>query len=137
VEREHVLDLAGENVEAAGDHHVLRPVDDVEEPVLVAWREVAGVQPAVAHRARGLLRLVPVAGHHQRAAAADLADLAHTHLAAVVVHQFHLQAGDRGAAGREAFGVVARVVVAPVAFGMRAPRTGFCTLAGRVESLGA
>ena len=42
-----VLDLTREHVEAAGDDHVLDPVDDEVETVLVLAGHVAGVQPAV------------------------------------------------------------------------------------------
>ena len=71
-----VLDLAREHVEAAGDDHVLGPVDDVPEAVLVLTGHVAGVHPAVAERLGGLVRELPVAAAQQRAGHADLAGLA-------------------------------------------------------------
>ena len=53
---ERLLDLGGIDVLAAGDDHVLDPVDDIDEAVLVHIAAVAGVQPAVA---QGLSRSFP------------------------------------------------------------------------------
>ena len=108
---EHILDFARKDVEAAGDDHVLAAIDDIKKTVGVATREVSGVEPAVAKRFGRLLRFFPVAGHHQRAAAADFADLAISHLVAVVIEQFHLQIADRRAAGGQPLGMVFRVMV--------------------------
>ena len=44
---QHLLDLGGSDVLAAGDDHVAEAVVDVEEAVVVDAAEVAGVQPAV------------------------------------------------------------------------------------------
>ena len=41
------LDLGAVDVLAAAQHHVLDPVDDVDEAVLVDAARVAGVEPAV------------------------------------------------------------------------------------------
>ena len=73
---QRLLDLGGVDVEAAGDDHVLGPVDDEEEAVVVEVADVAGVVPAVRRRLGGGLRVLVVAGHHQRAAHDDLAALA-------------------------------------------------------------
>ena len=43
---DHVFHLAGEDVEAARDDHVLLAIDDAQEPIGIADRDVAGVQPA-------------------------------------------------------------------------------------------
>src|SRR5918998_5551948 len=74
---EELLDLAGIDVLAAPDDHVLDPPDDPDVPVLVHRRQVAGVHPARrVDRLRGPLGLVPVARHHQIAARAELTGLA-------------------------------------------------------------
>ena len=64
---EHVLDLVRVHVEPRDQDHVLEPVHDREVAVGVGHRDVAGVEPAVADRERGLLRAPPVAEHHLRA----------------------------------------------------------------------
>ena len=70
---EELLDLARIDVLAAADHHVLDPAGDREIAVLVHHRDVAGVHPPVAvDGLRGLLGVVPVAGHHTVAAGAQL-----------------------------------------------------------------
>ena len=64
---ERVLDLDAVHVLAAAVDHVLLAVDDLDEAVVVDPRQVAGVQPAVDERLRGLLGLVPVAGARRSA----------------------------------------------------------------------
>jgi hypothetical protein len=86
---QHVLDVAREDVEAAPDDEVLQPVHDVQEAVLVQVPDVAGVQPAVPHRPRGQLRVVPVAEHHPRPVDADLAVLAGRHRLSFEVDDGH------------------------------------------------
>src|SRR5580704_2084328 len=56
LDRVHVL--------APTDHHVLGPVHDVHESVLVDPGDVAGVEPALREGRRRGLGLVPVAAHH-------------------------------------------------------------------------
>ena len=74
---EGVLDLGAVDVLAAGDDHVLGPVDEVQVAVGVEVADVAGAVPlAVEHGLGRLLGLVPVPGHHVRALDHDLADLA-------------------------------------------------------------
>ena len=60
-----VLDIPRIDVDAAADDQVLEPVDDVEVAVGVEPADVAGVQPAAAHRVRRLGVGVPVAGHQR------------------------------------------------------------------------
>ena len=55
-----VFDFGREHVEAAGDHHVLLAVDDVEVAVGVAIGDVAGMVPAVACDFRGGVRLLEI-----------------------------------------------------------------------------
>ncbi|KAI1698543.1 hypothetical protein Ddc_19063 [Ditylenchus destructor] len=86
---------------AVGVLHVLLAVDDVEEALFIAAREVAGQQPAVAHRLGAERGLAPVAGEDVLAADDDLADLADRDLAALFVDDEHLGLSIGPAAGRE------------------------------------
>src|SRR4029077_4045504 len=74
VKVERLLDLDAVDVLAAGDDHVLRSVDEVEESAVVQVSEVAGVVPAAGQRRRRRLGLVPVAGHHVVATDRNLTD---------------------------------------------------------------
>ena len=76
---EGLLDLGAVHVLAAGDDHVLRAVEQEQVAVVVEAAHVAGPVPAVAQHRRGLLRLVPVAGHDVRAL--------HGHLTGLTVGQ--------------------------------------------------
>ena len=58
--RQHVLDLARKNVEAAGDDHVLLAVEDEQVAALVGSGDVAGMQPAALQGFGGLFRPLPV-----------------------------------------------------------------------------
>ena len=55
------LDLDAVHVLAAADDHVLGPVDDEDEALVVDAGDVAGVQPAVGEGRGRRLGLVPVA----------------------------------------------------------------------------
>ena len=71
---EHRLHLGGVDVLASGDDHVLHPVHDVDEAVVIEETDVAGVEPSPrVDRVDGGSGLVPVAGHDVRTARADLA----------------------------------------------------------------
>ena len=61
VRHQRLLDLGRVDVEAAGDDHVLGPVDDEQEAVVVEVADVAGVVPAVRRRLGGGLRVAVVA----------------------------------------------------------------------------
>ena len=93
-----VLDLGREDVLAAGDDHVLDPVDHVQEAGLVEAAGIAGVHPAVLQSLGGFLGLVPVALHDGRAAHGDLAHLAGGAFVALGIDDADLGGGD-GAAG--------------------------------------
>ncbi len=73
-----VVHLAGIDLVAGHDDHVLRPVDDVEEPVLVEPYHVAGVDEAVLVDAAAAVG--PVAHHAVRPAQEHLAPLALHHV---------------------------------------------------------
>ena len=72
-----VLDFVREHLEAGDGDHVLLAVDDAHAALHVHDADVAGAEEAIRrHRLSGLIRPLPVAGHHLRAARADLAFLA-------------------------------------------------------------
>ncbi len=80
------LDLGAVDVLAGAQDHVLGPVLDVDEALVVEAAEVAGAQPAVdVDDLGGGLGLVPVAADQVRAPEPDLADLAGGDRVAVVV----------------------------------------------------
>ncbi|MNZ73127.1 hypothetical protein D3C78_915290 [compost metagenome] len=94
------LDLGGIDVLAAADDHVLQPVADVDEAILVHVAAVTGMHPAIAQRLGGCFRLLPVAEHDVRPLHHDLAHGAARHLVVVGVDDAYL-----GAAGGLAGGV--------------------------------
>src|SRR5512139_3109615 len=73
---EDLLDFTRVDVEPAPQNHVLLPVDDRDEPLLVLDGQVTGSEPVVDDRGLGRLGAVPVALHHVVAADHYLADLA-------------------------------------------------------------
>ncbi len=73
---QHVLDLGRKDVEAGHDHEVLRPVDEIDEAVVVGRRHVAGQQPTVVEDGRAGSGIAVVAVEHVRPAHPDLADVA-------------------------------------------------------------
>ena len=87
---ERGLDLDAVHVLAAADDHVLGPVDDVDEALVVEPGHVAGVEPAVGEAGRGLRRLVEVALHDVRALDPELADLTDRQRGAVGVDDLHV-----------------------------------------------
>src|SRR5262249_23621186 len=82
---DHVFDLGRVHVLAAGDHHVLHPVLDVDEALLVDGGDVARVEPAVLDRLGRRLGALPVLLHDVLAADDHLALLAGRDALAVVV----------------------------------------------------
>ena len=85
VRADRLLDLGGREVLAAAADDVLLAGDEGEGLVVVDRDEVAGAQPAVDERGRGLLRHPPVARRHDRVAQQQLARAADPDLGAVVV----------------------------------------------------
>src|ERR1700684_4503866 len=106
---DHVLDLARVHVERARDDDVFLPVDQVEEALLVADGEIAGVQPATFERRGGQLGLVAVAGHYYPGAQAYLTDFPVRHGRPVLAKDLGPDAGHRAAAGGEQAGPPYRV----------------------------
>src|SRR5581483_6487482 len=92
---EHALDLDAVDVLAAADEHVLGPVDDVDEALVVEAGDVAAVQPAVSERLGRGLGLVPVALDDVRSADPELADLTGGQCIAVAVDDLDLDDGNR------------------------------------------
>src|SRR5207237_9401514 len=86
----HPLDVLWKDVEPlGGDDHFFLAAADVDLAVVADLTDVAGVEPAVLERARGLVGGVEIAGRHVLAADQDLA----------IRCNFHLDAGDRLADG--------------------------------------
>src|SRR6185437_1987987 len=73
---ENLLDLARVDVFAARYDHVVGPAVEMEEPVLVAADQVAGMEPSRFELLRRLDRVVPIARHDLRPADDELPDLA-------------------------------------------------------------
>ena len=82
---EHVLDLAGVDVEAAGDDHVIAAVLEVDVAVGVHHAHVAGADPPVPELLRRGLRVADVLGERERRLHRDLAELAERQLRTGVV----------------------------------------------------
>src|SRR5262245_1643745 len=105
------LDLGAVHVLTAADDHVLGPVDDEDEALVVDAGDVPGVEPAVGEGLAGGLRLPPVAAHDVRALDPELAGLALGEVSAELVHDLQIAHRHRGA---DAVGL-AEVVGAAVA----------------------
>lgn len=69
-----VLHLRGIDVLPAGDDHVLHPVDDEQIALFVEISGIARMHPAAPQGLLRLLRLLPIALHHDGPANHDLAD---------------------------------------------------------------
>ncbi len=109
---DHRLDLGRVHVEAGHDDHVLHPVDDLEEPLVVHDRDVAGVQPFAPDHLRGRLGLVPIAEHHLGSLDAELAPLTLWHLAVRILERDDPTVGvGDGQADRPVLRLVERVHV--------------------------
>src|SRR5690348_14757071 len=91
---EELLDLAGIDVLATADHHVLDAADDVEVPVLVHGGEVARMHPAGAvDRLRRALGIVPITEHHRIPTRAEFAGGPRRHDASLAIDDLHLDMG--------------------------------------------
>src|SRR3546814_14088075 len=74
-----VLDFARVDVEAAADDHVPGAIDDAQEAIGIAHRDIAAVQPATGKRLRSQFRVVAIAVSDNRPANADLDGLSTGH----------------------------------------------------------
>ncbi len=95
---QHRLQVAGIDVEAPGDDHVLLAVDDGQEALVVEAADVAGADEAATLRIEpfglaGGLRPVVIAAHHHRRPTDHLANLADRQLGALLVDDADLVAG--------------------------------------------
>ena len=91
--RDDIFHLAGKDIEAAGDDHVLLAVDNAQKAVGITHRDIAGVEPAALEGLFGLFRLVQIAQHHLRAAHANFARLPICHWLAIIIKQGNLHPG--------------------------------------------
>ena len=101
--QEDALDLDRGDVLAAADDDVLDPIANLDVPVGLDDRCIAGVEPAVGHRLPGCLRVAVVAIHHGVTADHDLSQGSRVvgHLPPLLVHhaqvagcdQLHARAG--------------------------------------------
>ena len=120
---QHAFQVAGVDVEAAADDHVLAAVEQDQEAVGVEAADVAGADEALAAGVvplglARLLRLAVVADHHAARVAHHLAGLAGRHLMALLVDQADVVALGRSAHGVQLVGKLVRVQdAAAAAFG--------------------
>src|SRR5699024_6660651 len=63
VSSEGIFDFSGEYVETTRDNHVFLPVDDVQIALLIYFRDVTGVDPAVDNRLGGKIFSLPITLH--------------------------------------------------------------------------
>src|SRR5262245_40266149 len=92
---QHALDLHGKDALATAADHLLAAADDREEPFGVECAQITREHPAVAHRARRLVRVPPVTAHGELAADGDLADGARGHVDPRLVEEpyVHVEVG--------------------------------------------
>ncbi|MNQ67973.1 hypothetical protein D3C85_825150 [compost metagenome] len=99
---QHLLDLAGIDVEAAGNDHVLFAIGEVQIAFGIDMADVAGMQPTVDDGLGGLLRLLVVTLHDQVAAHAYFTGFTARQDLVGVAHHFdadqRVRAADRGQA---------------------------------------
>src|ERR1700687_5018263 len=69
------LDLAGVDILAARDNHVLQAVQDVEITVRILTADVPRTKESVPERKSGFLRIIPIATHDIRAPSHQFARL--------------------------------------------------------------
>src|SRR3546814_8274939 len=98
VGEQYPFKVAGKNIEPAGNYHVLRPVHQGQEPILVDPPDVAvaieesSLCIVPVHRP-GRVGAVVIAGHHRRAAADDLSARDLRQFRAVLADHFGDMAG--------------------------------------------
>jgi len=96
---EHLFHHARVDVHPVHNDQIFNAVNDVKIVILVFSSKVAGAEPFPEKRLCCFLRMLPVAFHHIRAAHADFADLSTRLFCSVLVHDFHLNTGNRRADG--------------------------------------
>src|SRR5439155_19964545 len=88
---QEVFDLAGKNVLATADQHVLRAADDVAPALRIDRRQVAAVHPTGRiERLAGALGILPIAAHHEIPTRAQLAFDAYRNDAALRIDDLDL-----------------------------------------------
>src|SRR5437016_10213226 len=87
---QHLFDLAWVDVEAAANNHILHSVDDVEVAIFVAPPNIAGMEPAMAHRFGGCIGALVITLHYVVSPNSDLPHFAGGHVLVVRIDQAHL-----------------------------------------------
>src|SRR6202051_2803764 len=95
------FDFAAIDILSTGDDHVFHAVEDEVIAVRDAVADVARPKHAVSKRELNVLRIVPVTAHHVGAARHQLTAVSRSELSPRFVHDTHVDAGTRPAAGRE------------------------------------
>ena len=98
---QHLLDFARIDVGAAADDDVLGSILEREVAVGIERAEIAGMQPAVAQRGGGRLRILPIARHHHVPATENFSRLSGWQRAVVAIRHDHLDTSKRPAGGGE------------------------------------
>ncbi|CAB4921133.1 unannotated protein [freshwater metagenome] len=83
---DHIFDLAGVDVYAGANDHVVLAIDQEEVALFVQVANVAGVQPTVNDRLLGRFGTVPVALHQHLTARYNLAGLTGAKEVALFIH---------------------------------------------------
>src|ERR1019366_6105023 len=109
--RDNVFDLAGEDVETPRDDHVLLAIYNRQKPVLVFASDVAGVEPVSFEGLACLLRLVPIALHHQGSPHTQFPWLALLYFLAVIVEQADTNPRHRSTARRQSVEITGIVLL--------------------------
>ena len=91
----HVFDLIRIDVEAGDQDHVFLAIDDAQEALVIHYRNITGVQPAVFDDFVGRIGTLPVAQHHLRTFDAKLTRLARRDFVIVIIDQFGLGGRNR------------------------------------------
>src|SRR6266498_1189549 len=92
------FDFARVNILAAGNNHVLQPIQNVDVTIGILVSDVTAAEhPITKYRVR-LFQIVPIAAHYICAACNQLTMLASSNLLSLVVHNLHFNAGTRASA---------------------------------------
>src|SRR4051812_1834380 len=95
------FDLAGVNVFAARNDHVLQAVENVEIAVGIAIADVSRTEHSVLERAARFLRTIPVAAHDIGAAGHQFTLVPRSELSSGSIHDPQVDAGTGPATGRQ------------------------------------
>lgn len=96
--KQNGLDFGAVDVLAASQNHVLCPIDDEDEAVIVDSCDVAGSKPAVLDRLGGFRFAIEITPYDLRAAYAELTDLSNRNRFSVGIMHFVSKVGSAGPA---------------------------------------